>query len=379
MNYKLIALVPIIGLSLGFWKFHRKVSAPCLAVVSSLDPRPTPVEALVDNTPSLVIAAVQEEIKTETPAPVEHFTFFNPSAMQDDAHLFFNTEALFWQSNVSGLSYGTDSSSTTSIQDGHVKSLHFDYDWGYRLGIGYKLPHDQWDLFANYTYLYGKAHGHSQGILFPTWATNFDDISPFYASHASAHWTMHLNMGDVELGRNCLASRWLALRPFIGLRGGTINQRYTVKYQGGTVADLDTDQLNLDTDFWGVGLRMGLNTLWGLGKGMSIYGNGSTSLLSGHFNVREKEKLLQQELVKMNLEASPTNVVVEADLALGLQWDYMFSKDRYHVGLKLGWEFDIYFDQNQLFNFVSNSSGSLVPRNDDLTFQGLTIGFRFDF
>ncbi|MES2123023.1 MAG: Lpg1974 family pore-forming outer membrane protein, partial [Chlamydiota bacterium] len=73
-------------------------------------------------------------------------------------------------------------------------------------------------------------------------------------------------------------------------------------------------------------------------------------------------------------------VVVAADLALGLQWDYLFSQDRYHFGVKLGWEFNIFFDQNQLFNFMSSTNpGAINFQNDDLSFQGLTLGLRFDF
>ena len=36
----------------------------------------------------------------------------------------------------------------------------------------------------------------------------------------------------------------------------------------------------------------------------------------------------------------------------------MFSADRFHFGVKLGWEFDMFFDQNQLFNFLSTTPGS---------------------
>ncbi|MEN9344138.1 MAG: hypothetical protein RLZZ453_925 [Chlamydiota bacterium] len=362
MNYKLFALVPVLGISLGFWSFHHRSAAP-LAVATA------PLAAAPVSTPET------------TPSSYDaHTPFFNPNLMEHTHRVWVNTEMLFWQSSIGSLSYGTDSGSVDSIQNGHVKSPHFDYNFGYRLGVGYKIPHDQWDLFANYTYLYGSAHGKSQNtILFPTWATNFANETPFYATSSSANWTMHLNMADLELGRVCLASRFLSLRPFIGLRGGTIAQRYTVKYEGGTVAPSDTDQVKLNADFWGVGLRMGLNTLWGLGKGLSLYGNGSASMLSSHFNVYEKEKLIQQAFRKMNIEATTNNVIVEADVALGLQWDYLFSQDRYHIGLKLGWEFDVYFDQNRLFNFASSDPGSLIFQKDDLAFQGLTIGFRFDF
>ena len=216
-------------------------------------------------------------------------------------------------------------------------------------------------------------------VVFPTWASNFGGTSPFYADSAKANWRLNLNMGDLELGRTCVAGKWLTLNPFVGVRGVVIDQSYEVAYQGGTDAPSDTDKIKMTNDYWGVGVRFGVDSLWGLGRGFSIYGNGSASLLSGEFNVHEKEKLEEEDLVLMNVKRDADNIVVAADLALGLQWDYLFSRDRFHVGVKVGWEFDMFFDQNQLFNFVGPGPGSLQVQRDDLSFQGLTLGIRFDF
>ncbi len=292
---------------------------------------------------------------------------FNPSAMPD-SHVWLDAEALYWQSNMGSLSYG--------IEHGHVKQLDFDWNWGVRAGLGYKIPHDKWDLYAVYTHLIGNAHGHAgEGhAVFPSWA--FAGGGSF-SKKAKAHWHMDLNMGDLELGRNCLPSKWLLFRPFMGVRGLSIDNDYTVDYTGGSLASSD---FHADSDFWGVGLRVGVDSLWGLGKGLGIYGNGSASLLSGHFDVHETEKFKKGHSSHVNIENDVDNVVAAADLALGLQWDYLFSNDRFHFGFKFGWEFNIFFDQNQLFNFLSSDHPSSIQfKKDDLTFQGLTLGLRFDF
>lgn len=353
------------------------------------------VSSLSGSSPGLIVAVAPQQVamsstphKTSVPIessiPSNSWRFFDPHSMKGDDRVWLNTEVLFFQPHIGSLSYGTESKSTTTIRDGEVKSPHFDWSAGYRAGIGYKIPHDHWDLFANYTYLQGSAHGSAgdnDHVVFPIWATHFGSTpaDPFYAASATAHWNMHLNMGDLELGRNCFAGKWVSIRPFLGVRGMTINQDYHVKYKGGTVAPLDTDNLHLNTDFWGVGVRMGFNSLWGVGRGFSLYGNGSASLLSGHFDVHEREKLINAHLKKMNIESRVNNVVVDADVSLGVQWDYMFSRDRYHFGVKMGWEFDMFFNQNQLFNFSGTNPGALRCQHDDLSFQGVTLGFRFDF
>ncbi len=343
---------------------------------------------LADSSSDPVVAAIpsttesfhmpQEKSIQKTPSQ----GVFDPASLKNNQRLWVDAELLFWQAHMGSLSYGIDSKSTTAIQEGHVKSPDFEWEPGFRVGMGYILPHDKWDLFVNYTHLYGKAEGHAGGssrVVFPSWASNFADTSPFYADSARAHWHLHLNMGDLELGRNCFAGTWLSLRPFIGVRGLWIDQDYSVSYKGGTVAPSDQDNIAIESDFWGVGLRMGVNSLWGIGKGFSLYGNGSASLLSGNFDIHEKEKLQKADLERFNIKSDVSTVVADADLSLGLQWDYLFSKDRYHFGVKLGWECDIFFNQNQLFNFLGTDSSSINSAKDDLSFQGVTLGFRFDF
>ena len=332
--------------------------------------------------PALFIFPVILSLADENPQKSSPH-LFDPNTMPSSCGAWIDVEALYWQSNMGSLSYGVESNSTKVIK-GKVNHLDFDWNWGVRLGLGYKVPHDRWDLLGTYTHLQGNAHGHAGGshhVVFPSWATGFGRSDCcLYADKAKASWRLNLNMADIELGRNCLASRWLSLRPFFGVRGLFINHEFSVRYRGGAVATSDVDVFQADSDFWGAGLRFGVDTLWGLGKGLGIYGNGSASLLSGHFDVHEKEKLKKSHSTQVNIKNDVDNMVAAADLALGLQWDYLFSNDRFHLGLKFGWEFNIFFDQNELFNFMSfNNPGAINFTKDDLTFQGLTVGVRFDF
>ena len=309
---------------------------------------------------------------------------FDPNAMSVSNQLWLDGEALLWQSSESSLDYAIESDSTSTIKHGRVKNPDFSWDWGFRLGLGYKMPHDKWDVFVNYTYVHAHAERHHTNpdhVVFPLWGTSFGNTAPIiYADTAEARWHANLNMADLELGRNCNVSKWLAIRPFMGVRGLVINQNYQVNYKGGTFAPGDDDQNHLHNDFWGVGIRMGADTLWGLGCGFGIYGDGSASLLSGHFDVHERERLEHAGLTKMSVSRNFDNIVVAADIAMGLQWDLMFNDDRCHFGVKFGWEFDMFFDQNQLFNFLSSTlPGSVNFKNDDLSFQGLTMGLRLDF
>ena len=70
--------------------------------------------------------------------------------------------------------------------------------------------------------------------------------------------------------------------------------------------------------------------------------------------------------------------VIGVGLQLGLGWDSYFCEDSFHLGLKLGWENHVYFDQSRFLsyntvNYSDNSSGG------SLTYQGWTLHAYFDF
>jgi len=316
-------------------------------------------------------------------APDTNHRLFDPQALKKDCGVWVTGDVLLWKASEDDLDFAVKSSSRTLVK-GHVVEPEFEWDWGFRLGLGYKLPHDQWDLYLNYTYVHGDAHKHvgaGDGAIYGSYAAFFGiyplPVPPatFYEDSAHSHWNMNLNMADLELGRNMIASKWLSLRPFIGLRGLVIQQDYNISYHGGSAFLSDTQKVGMTNDYWGVGLRMGLDTLWGLGHGFSIYGNGAAALLSGTFDVHQKNHMEKENLTRMNIhDDDHWNVVATAELALGLQWDHFFHQDRYHFGVNLGWEFNAFFNQNRIMRFLSmQNPGAFTRSNGDLTFQGLPL------
>ncbi len=334
------------------------------------------------NDPSSNASPAKETSLRDRKTPVK---LFDPQAIKNSKRIWLDGEMLLWKSSEDCLDYALDSHSQTTVVDGHIKSPDFEWDWGVRLGLGIKLPHDQWDLLFNYTYVHAHAHGTahapSNGAVFPSMQAPFGLPSNAFATTARFHWDANLNIGDITLGRNCFVGKCLSIRPFMGVRGLTIDQNIHVDYTGGTaVPSGDQDRVRNSNDFWGVGLRMGADTLWGLGAGWGIYGNGAASMVSGSFTVHEKEKLEEADQQRLNLTADTDSVIAIAELALGIQWDQLFSKDRYHFGVKFGWEFNVFFDQNRLVRFNSSDNPGAISTSDgDLSFQGLTVGFRFDF
>ena len=333
-----------------------------------------------------ILLSAQEDNKevaqSEPPAlhSEEMTKVFMASQLKNSNRLFATGEVLLWKAQQDDLGFAVKSKSTTSIQKGKTKDPKFNWNWGFRVGFGYNIPHDNWDLAGSYTQFQTSTHtvdtANGGDALFPTW--KYDGSG--YATEATAHWRLHLQLGDLELGRAIGVAKWLSIRPHIGIRAAWIYQKYDITYSGGTTVPAgDTDEVSLRNNFWGIGARFGADSLWGLGKGFSMFTDGAFSLLSGFFHVHQNEHLENGGTTYINVTSHPNTVVTILDLAMGFQYDTFFSHKKYHLGVKLGYEFNYLFDQNQFMRFISGSPGNFSTSNGDLSLMGVTLGLRFDF
>ena len=372
----------------------------------------------------------------------------NPSArpgVRDGSDVFVTAAALYWKPNESGLEYaidGTDGGNTTYAKEGSVLNSRSKYSWGFKVGLGYNMPHDGWDLYLNWTHFTSKKgwdcceEGCEEecgecgpcvptpvnpcpSIIFPVaadFATPF--IPPgYYACDAFSKWKLRLNILDLEMGRDFFVSKYLSLRPNFGLRGVKINQTQAIQYNGILTTEgpqlmkpLTIGTMNIENHikngakFWGVGPRAGVNTLWSFGSGWGLYGDAAISLLYGRMNT------LHNEYLEFGVPTSPCECEEECececvlqtpvqdlegnggrckkqyltraatDLALGIAWDHQFRDDRFHLGFALGWEHHMFFGMNQFMRFHDVfEQGSMSANNGDLATQGWTLSGRFDF
>lgn len=310
-------------------------------------------------------------------------------------NVFLTGDLLYWRANVNQVPYALkapihDQASFYPV-GGKFKYPEFEWNFGFRVGAGWNTCRDDWDLFAEWTRIHLSAHGHDKSsgtqFLFPTYADSI--MAAAAANTAEEHWHLHLNMIDLELGRECYLGKAFTLRPHIGVRTAWIDQHFNFEYDGQTlIQNSSFNDVEYHNDFWGMGLRGGLDSQWELGWGISIFGDFALSLLYGNFSVSRENDLsaliLGSQFVfdKTNHDSYHLARAI-ADMSMGLRWDYMFLKDRYHIGLQAGWEEHIFWGQNQLYNFMDAialfNHGKTVFNNGDLTTQGFTFSARLDF
>lgn len=324
-------------------------------------------------------------------------------------------ELLIWRANQDGLWPTIQNSnpgvpligSASNYTDSKFNHLQNKWDAGFRVGAGYNMVHDCWDVFATWTYFHNHAkqneevNGSSTPVetLTALWSA-FDAIDTSLnlptVSQVESSWKLNLNLIDLELGRKFYAGQWLSLRPSVGLRGALIKQTYNIDYfpgTGSTAFDGQVEQVRMHNNFGGVGLKAGLNTQWNMGCGFSIYGDSAVSLVYGAFDVDQSEQNGPQ------FTTNPTNTILHVrdnfhasraivDLALGIRWEHQYPDSNNNVALSFGWEHHMFFDQMQMKRFTTlndsataTSTAGTIIFNDggNLSTQGLTVGLRFDF
>jgi hypothetical protein len=324
----------------------------------------------------------------------------NPSGrpqIKNGADLFITADLLYWVAHEDGLPlYVENDNFNVNLNDAEAKGFDWEWNLGCRVGVGYNTPHDGWDLAATWLHFNTDAdergRAHDNEVLWPT-LTHPDEgiggqppIGSGSFQKTKAHWAMNLNQIDLDLGREYYVSKWLTLRPHVGLRTAWLHQKLKVHYnrlsnQVGSFASGMDDHIEMRTDFWGLGLETGLNTQWGLGGGWSIYGDASFALLYGfHQPDREDQVRASTEFEWVDLKWSFRTTRAVADLQLGLRWDSWTDDERVHFRIQAGWEHHVYFSQNQFIRFVDNEAiGNFLGNQGDLTLQGWTLAARLDF
>ncbi|MBY0529143.1 MAG: hypothetical protein K2P51_03030 [Rhabdochlamydiaceae bacterium] len=303
--------------------------------------------------------------------------------VKDGADLFVTADFIYWNAHENGLPLAVrNKGSTTNLSNADVVYLKSEWDPGFRVGVGYNLPHDGWDTTFTYLHFFTDAdrHTHAQGGRADFASQGADQDS--FNTKSKGHWNLHLSQLDLNLGREFFVSKWLTLRPNFGLRTAWIKQSLRARYKGFDYVPALKTKVDEKCNFWGLGVVAGMDSQWGLGSGWSIFGNAGFSLLYGFFhNDVDQNTITVNKFV--DLDGSYRTSTFVADLAIGLRWDHMFDRDRYHISFQGGWEHHLYAGQNQFIRFYSNIAdnnlGGIFSNQGDLTLQGWTLSARFDF
>jgi hypothetical protein len=316
------------------------------------------------------LEAQMRQCRTETAMETYGALTAGSRAVEEGHGFMFNFEVFYAHARPAGTEfcYTDDSNSPLLPINGSVKDIDFSWDWGFKVGLGYNLDHDNWDIMFEYTYFdTSGSRGVDPGtnsITVPLvgWCgipegAGGDEFFTF-SDNAKAQASLDFDVVDVELGRNYFVSKKLAFRPFLSLESAWVKLSKEARFTGGAPSNSPEMGFELGdatiyvkdrSNFWGLGPRMGTDTQWHLGNGFSIFGDISAALLFGRFKVshREQNTITNRELETIDLSANMHQFVPKVDLAFGLAYgDYVCNKEQY-IEVSLGYECTYFWSVNQ--------------------------------
>lgn len=348
------------------------------------------------------VTAMSEDSKTEEPsastdqtspsAPQVTSISVAPSPEESLAHPALNPslkngtglsavgELLVFQAAEDGLAFAYQGQAVDTQHYRNAASPDFNWNCGFRVGLGYDLPYDGWDLKLTWMELQNHASGSTnfdEGTGYQIW-TAVTDVLPGNTVSASSSLKIDLDQVDLTLGRAFRLSPHLTVRPNLGLRADWIFQRYKVDFS----TSAGSQKTAMTQRFFSFGFSGSVTGNWTFPYGMSLFSDIGLSAGLGFFSVLQKG--FEEGDLQWRFQNSFRSVKPVFDFALGFQWDNCCIKgltdDRLGMTLRASYEYHLYLSQNQFG--VSSGSPYLETfgsQTGDLGYQGVSISVGFQF
>ncbi len=309
----------------------------------------------------------------------QHVKVTPPAGPQtmSDWNLYVTADFLYWTVREDGMFHAV-SGVGANVGKGNVYDLDWKWEPGFKVGLGMNLPHDGWDIFAEYTWIntsVGNTVSRDPATtdLISYWTIN--GIAPVQLlARSQASLDLKFNDIHLELGRNSYLSQFLKVKIHAGLQGTWINQDYSVCQ---TLPDETTMyHLTQKQDFWGIGLRAGLDTSWQFTQNWSFFADFALSVLWGEFDLERKDRSVVAGVDTTNIHTGIDARTFEPALAIdaGLRWETWFMDGDMHFLLQAGWDHQLWILQNEFIKVPTEAD-----HTGDLVLQGLTVKARLDF
>ena len=299
--------------------------------------------------------------------------------------VYVTGEFIYWKARTDELfsSLFMEATSTPSGLERSFRPIEPDYqfDPGFKLGLGGELPFDGWDLYLNWT------HFHTT----PTFSTSsnqpnivdfetLERIAEFIGRSIKQSWNVMFNSLDFDWGRRFYLSRTLTVRPSFGGKVAWLHQKFqsaiTEVEAVTSGVPANPNLINAKTNFWGIGPYAAFEGKWTFGFGLGLYGELSGAILWGKFD--QRTIITGNQLNGANVASQDILVVFEthrvrptAQAFIGLDWEWCFIPKWLSLNLRAGYETQIFW--SQVINVIQG------VKEPDVTFEGFTFMGRIDF
>jgi len=272
--------------------------------------------------------------------------------MDVPAH-YVQVDALYFQA--------TESATDTAFHDGKLITPKFNTRWGVRAKTGFSFCPDGWEVGLQFLHYHGRTTEEiGGGDYLPT--RGYPETVGIVDNFRS-RWRLHLGFLDLYLTKGWEISPRLSLTPFAAIRFAGVRHKSRIIYRNAQEVNL-----SMKNKFWGIGPEVGLESLWHLRWGTSLFVRGACSLLWGEVYLHQ-----DQNDAKFFSEYDAMQKVGE--MGIGLDFRKCFSCVELY--LRAGWELYFLPGQNRLARFTTQAQ--FVGSGGDLSMQGLSLGLGLYF
>lgn len=277
--------------------------------------------------------------------------------------LYISASLLYWRPSIEGLecefptfliTNTSNGSVTTSAVTRSNRTPAFEWNLGYRVGLGYDFACSCWELGFFWTHYHGGAH-------------RVADDTPNFGK-----WQLKYDVQDLIVDYTLYFNRCFMLAPYAGLRGAEISQKLHAHFittnieTDGGVTLYDSDRKDTQK-FWGLGPELGLFGAWNMGCGFSFFGGVGGALLYGHTALTSQSSDLFPLFFELSDgNRSKFNIQPCLDLEVGIGWNTCICK-------KLVF-FELALEHHGLYYHGQIGCSSAPLNLDGLTF---TAGLQF--
>lgn len=245
------------------------------------------------------------------------------------------------------------------------RKRRFQWRYGWKVGIGFACS-DCWEADLNWTHYQSKA--------------KLSDFAGVFTK-----WKVHVEMIDLEIGKEMWFRRCFRLKPYAGLRFAEIRQRYRFNIPGiiqppfpapGTpLFDLDIPSSFLVQGvmrhiYLAGGPRIGVDISWCLGCGFNFYIKAAANYLFGEMQDRYKDDLIVRGVDKDH-HWEGTGIT---DLSCGIGWSDLWWNQTKRLTFRFGYEHHFFIHETKL-----DQEGAISRAQHNWFVQGVGGSIILDF
>ena len=303
----------------------------------------------------------------------------SPTCGESGANVFISADYTLWTARESGLAVAISNyypGGSATPDQGSVFYPKFKLRSGFKVDLGVYLPHDNWDLQAEYTWFNNNSNSmdsadFTAGNAISTWWTDAL-VGPTTITYAASKWDNWFNRVDVTMGRSFFAGHYLAVRPFMGLLGAWDSQELNIDYRT-SISQVTANKIRNTQKFWGVGVYGGMDSTFTFMSDScnqwSLFLDAGTALPWSKFTTHQHTYNSSTATVQWFKNIFYT-VAPMVEAALGLRWETWWADGAWKFMLQAAWENQVWFNHN---NFIVAGSDAVGAGNGAYTMQGLTV------